>query len=145
MRLFRARCGFAFTYYPTEHMTVDEFIESSTHQLKKEMIALRKIIAKSNPELTQQIKWNAPSFCFNGEDRITFNLSKSDAVLLIFHRGAKARKLTAKAPILKTNHELLEWPAPDRGVMKFKSMEDVTAAKTKLDAIVKDWIAVTAA
>jgi hypothetical protein len=124
-------------------MTVDEFVESIKHPLQKELVALRKIISASEPMLTQQIKWNAPSFCFNGDDRITFNLSKPDAVLLIFHRGAKAKKIALKSPILKTNHELLEWPAPDRGVMKFKSMEDVTAVKAKLTKIVKDWIVIT--
>jgi hypothetical protein len=124
-------------------MTVDEFIKSSSHPLKKELTELRRIISKAAPTLTEQIKWNAPSFCHNGDDRITFNLSKQDAVLLIFHRGAKSKKLNLKSPILKNNADLLEWPAPDRAVMKIKSMEEVGAMKSKLSKIVNDWIAIT--
>lgn len=124
-------------------MSVDDFVRDSTHPLKKELVELRKIISKSDPQLTQQIKWNAPSFCHKGDDRITFYLSKPDVILLIFHRGAKAKKMTFKSPILKANSELLEWPSPDRAVMKFKTMNEVTALKSKLSAIVKDWIEIT--
>lgn len=125
-------------------MTIDEFIKTNQHPLKKEMLELRKIIKGSDASLTEQIKWNAPSFCHHGDDRITFNLSKPDAILLIFHRGAKAKKVASKSPILKENASLLEWPAPDRGVMKFKSMKDVTTLQSTLSTIIKDWLATTA-
>ncbi|HEY0655144.1 MAG TPA: DUF1801 domain-containing protein [Chryseosolibacter sp.] len=124
-------------------MSVDEFIKNTSHSRKSEMLELRKIISKSVPALTEQIKWNAPSFCHAGDDRITFNLSKPDTILLIFHRGAKSKKLASKSPILKDNTEFLEWPAPDRGVMKFKSMNDVTSKRSALAQIVKDWITIT--
>ncbi|HEY0740961.1 MAG TPA: DUF1801 domain-containing protein [Chryseosolibacter sp.] len=125
-------------------MSVDEFLTNTTHPLKNELLALRKIIAQSNPKLTEQIKWNAPSFCDDGDDRITFNLSKKDSVLIIFHRGAKSKKLQLKSPLLTKHAELLDWPAPDRGVMKFSSMAEVKARTTALKAITKDWITLTA-
>jgi uncharacterized protein YdhG (YjbR/CyaY superfamily) len=124
-------------------MNVNDFIKTNKHSLKKELAELREVVSRTEPSLTEHIKWNAPSFCHNGDDRITFNLSKPDAILLIFHRGAKAKKLALKSPLLKVNSELLEWPSPDRGVMKFKSMAEVISLKGKLSAIVKDWIAVT--
>jgi uncharacterized protein YdhG (YjbR/CyaY superfamily) len=125
-------------------MTVDKFIAESDHALKKELIELRKIILSAEKTLTEQIKWNAPSFCHNGDDRITFNIAKKDAVLLIFHRGAKSKKLQLTKPLLEENADLLEWPAPDRGVMKFASMEEVKANSRALKKIVKDWITITA-
>lgn len=125
-------------------MIVDDFIKTMDHPLKKELIELRKIIRDSDKTLTEQIKWNAPSFCYNGDDRITFNLAKKDSVLLIFHRGAKASKIKFSKPILTRNADMLEWPANDRAIMKFKSYEDVTQNKEKLRAIVKEWIKVTA-
>jgi hypothetical protein len=124
-------------------MSVDDFLKTNQHSLKKELAELREIISKTEPSLTEHIKWNAPSFCHNGDDRITFNLSKPNAILLIFHRGAKAKKLTLKSPLLKVNSELLDWPSPDRAVMKFTSMAEITSLKRKLSTIVKDWIAVT--
>jgi hypothetical protein len=125
-------------------MNVDDFIKINSHPLKKELAELRKIISNSQPELTEQIKWNAPSFCHQGDDRITFNLSKPDAILLIFHRGAKAKQIRSKSPILKANVDLLDWPAPDRAIMKFKSMNEVRGLKSNLITIVKDWILITA-
>ena len=125
-------------------MSVEDFIATVDHPLKKELLELRKIIRDSEKTLTEQIKWNAPSFCHNEDDRITFNLSRKDSLLLIFHRGAKAKKVKFSKPILNNHLDLLEWPAHDRAVMKFRSAEDVKKLKGKLKTIVKDWIATTA-
>lgn len=125
-------------------MSVDEFLNSTTHPLKKELVELRRIIRQSNPTLTEQIKWNAPSFCDEGDDRITFNLSKKESILIIFHRGAKSKKLQLKEPLLTKHAALLDWPAPDRGVLKFSTMAEVKARTAELKTITKDWIAITA-
>lgn len=124
-------------------MIIDDYIKNLEHPLKEELLTLRKIIHESEKTLTEQIKWNAPSFCHNGDDRITFNLARKDSLLLIFHRGAKAKKMSFTKPILPNYEDLLEWPAHDRAVMKFKSAEDVKKMKAKLKLIVKDWIAIT--
>ena len=47
----------------SDHHNVSDFLIELKHPLKKEMEAIRKIILKSNSELTEHIKWNAPSFC----------------------------------------------------------------------------------
>ena len=126
-------------------MTVTEFLTKVDHPLKNELLELCDVIRASDKTLTEQIKWNAPSFCHNGDDRITFNLSKRDALLLIFHRGAKAKKVKFTEPILTRNTDLLDWPAYDRAVMRFSNADDVKALKGKLKTIVKEWIAVTSA
>jgi hypothetical protein len=36
------------------------------------MAALRAAILASNDQLSEQVQWNAPSFCHDGVDRITF-------------------------------------------------------------------------
>lgn len=125
-------------------MTVDDFLSATVHPMKKELLELRRIIRESSPSLTEHIKWNAPSFCDQGDDRITFNLSKKDALLIIFHRGAKSKTLKLKSPLLTTNADLLEWPSPDRGIMKFNTMDEVKERTTKLKSIVKEWISITA-
>ena len=125
-------------------VSLDDYIKNLEHPLKPELLALRKVILESEKTLTEQIKWNAPSFCHNGDDRITFNLAKKDSILLIFHRGARAKKMTFSKPILPNYAELLEWPANDRAVMKFKNADDVINLKAKLKSLVKDCIAITA-
>jgi hypothetical protein len=53
--------------------------------------AVREIILSAHPGITERIKWNAPSFCIDGDDRITFRLQPGDRVQLVFHRGARKR------------------------------------------------------
>jgi hypothetical protein len=131
-----------FKYIHTK-MSVDEFVEKTNHPLKMELVRLRAIIRESDTRLTEQIKWNAPSFCHNGEDRITFNLSKKDSLLLIFHRGAKPKKVKFTKHILPRDTNDLEWPAFDRAIMRFATMTEVNEKKDKLQSIVKDWISIT--
>jgi hypothetical protein len=66
---------------------VDRFVEDLDHGRKDEIETIRHLIRSANPELTEQIKWNAPSFCVDGDDRITLRLQPRDRVQLIFHRG----------------------------------------------------------
>jgi uncharacterized protein YdhG (YjbR/CyaY superfamily) len=53
---------------------VEEFMNNLEHPLKKEIEEVRKIIQSANNQLTEHIKWKAPSFCYHQEDRVTFNL-----------------------------------------------------------------------
>jgi uncharacterized protein YdeI (YjbR/CyaY-like superfamily) len=124
-------------------MNVEDFLKNTDHPLKKELLELRKIIRDSDKTLTEQIKWNAPSFCHKEDDRITFNLARRDSLLLIFHRGAKAKKIKFPKPILTKNTDILEWPSNDRAVMKFKNMAEVNKNKETLQSIVREWIKVT--
>ena len=71
--------------------SVTAFLETLEHPRKAEIERLRAIILAADPTLGEQIKWNAPSFGRNGEDRITFRLQPGDKVDLIFHRGAKVK------------------------------------------------------
>jgi uncharacterized protein YdhG (YjbR/CyaY superfamily) len=61
------------------------YIHNKQHQIDM----LRSIILSVEPKLQEHIKWNAPSYVLNGEDRITFNLmNKESLVKLILHMGA---------------------------------------------------------
>lgn len=122
---------------------VAEFIQTTRHPLKKVVVELRDVILSVNKSITEHIKWNAPSFCFDGDDRITFNLSKTDYILLIFHRGAKVKDTKGKDPLFQDTTGLLEWLAPDRAVIKFQSTEEVSDKKTALKKVIKLWLAET--
>lgn len=126
---------------PTGPEQVAGFIQTTKHPLKNVVEEVREIILGVDKGITEHIKWNAPSFCFDGDDRITFNLSKSDSILLIFHRGAKVKDNKSKDPLFKDTTGLLEWLAPDRAVIKFQSIEDVADKKASLKKVVKLWLA----
>jgi len=63
-----------------EPIDINEFIDNHPHPLKREIKEVRKIILACGADITEHIKWNAPSFCYLGDDRITFKLNKNDVV-----------------------------------------------------------------
>ncbi len=90
---------------------VDTFINELVHSRKPEIEQLRDAILAAPIEITEQVKWNAPSFCCDGDDRVTFRLHPGNRVELVFHRGAKKRADTSTF----TFHDPvghLKWLAP---------------------------------
>lgn len=128
---------------PSGTEQVKEFIQTSKHPLKKALEEIREIILGADKRITEHIKWNAPSFCFNGDDRITFNLSKNDRILLIFHRGAKVKDSKSKEPLFEDTTGMLEWLAHDRAVVKIQTIEEVAGKKAVLTKVVKRWLSAT--
>jgi hypothetical protein len=90
---------------------VERFMQELDHSRKEEIAELRSAILDSNDRITEQIKWKAPSFCFAGEDRVTFRLQPHDVVQLIFHRGAKVKDHADFT--FEDSTGLLKWAAPD--------------------------------
>jgi hypothetical protein len=118
---------------------VTKFLEELGHPLRKEIEKLRKIILSADTELTENIKWNGPNFCFRKEDRITLRIQPPKQLQLIFHRGAKV-KIQPKVKLIKDSSGLLVWKENDRAVATFKSMADIENNLTVLPQIVKAWI-----
>lgn len=120
---------------------VDAFIAGLGHPMEVEIRELRRIVFGANAEVTETIKWNAPSFRHNGDDRVTMKLHPRDRVSLIFHRGAKkqAGGVTVPDPA-----GLLTWPAPDRAVATFRSLAEIEANREAIAALVDAWVQATA-
>ena len=91
------------------------------HPLKPGIEQLRAAILASNDQITEHVKWNAPSFCYDGVDRATFRLQPGDRCQLILHRGAKVR-------------------APDRAVVTFRDLADVDARQAAVVDLVNRWM-----
>ena len=124
----------------TKTETPAMLLDKLQHPLKKEIEAIRQILL-ANPKLTEHVKWNAPSYCHNGDDRITFNFHAKDHIKLIFHRGAKVKGVKDFA--FKDSSGMLEWPAKDRAVAKFRNLEEVEEKKEALVLLVNQWIEAT--
>lgn len=118
---------------------VTAFLDNQNHPLRKEIERLRTIILSANEQLTENIKWNGPNYCYANEDRISMRVQPPKQLQLIFHCGAKVKELP-KEPLIKNDFEILEWKDNRRAVATFKNGEDIESNKENLTAIVKNWI-----
>jgi len=107
---------------------VDAFMKQLDHPLKDEIEAVRDII-RSNPRISERVKWNAPSF-FYTDDLATIHVKASQHVHLIFHHPA----------IVSIKSEFLEGDYKDRRMMYFESMKEVRARKKELTRIIKELV-----
>jgi hypothetical protein len=121
---------------------VQAFLQSLQHSRKDEVEAVREIILSAHPGITERIKWNAPSFCIGGDDRITFRLQPGDRVQLVFHRGAQRRD-DATTFSFEDGSGLLEWVASDRALVTFRDLDDVAAKRAALKDLVRRWMIAT--
>ena len=126
-------------------MTKFAWVDAYRASLQPEQLAivddLRAAAAASAPDVTEHIKWNAPSFCIGCDDRITLGSSPKGAVRVILHRGAKVRDNSDFAFDAPT--DLVKWAATDRGVMEFKTKADLDNKASDIADIFTRWMEVT--
>ena len=108
---------------------VDAFMAALDHPLKAELEAVRKIIIKASPALSEDIKWGGPSFYYK-EDMATFNPRIKNYVAVIFHKGSLIPQAT----------EFFEEATKGKVYAKFYNMAEVKAKKKELEHMVKSWI-----
>lgn len=122
---------------------VVNYLKVLEHPLKAEIEVVRGIILEANGELSEHIKWNAPSYRLNENDRITFNLHGKDGFRLIFHCGSKITEYAQNGPLFEDDTNLLEWVTGDRATIKFRSMNEIEVNKKNLIKVIRKWIEVT--
>ena len=118
---------------------VEQYLTDLQHPLKDGVLLLRTTILASDSAITEHIKRNAPSFCYDGLDRVTFRLQPRGRLQLIFHRGAKVRSDTATFTFADPSG-LMTWPAPDRAVIDFPDLATVTTHQAQVSALVARWV-----
>lgn len=121
---------------------VDQFMCELEHPLKPEIERVRSIILESGNHITEHIKWNAPSFCYRGEDRVTFRLHPKGRLQLIFHRGARVKD--GGGFNFDDPTGLLTWLAKDRAVVSFGDMTEIELNSETLGSLVRRWMQCTA-
>ena len=119
--------------------SVDDFMAALAPPHKAEIEAVRQIILKANPEITEGIKWNAPSFFFYKDWFATFHLRAKTGIQIILHRGASVK--TAPMGEIADPSGLLEWLAPDRATIKFADMDAIQAGRQNLSSVINAWVA----
>jgi len=119
---------------------VTEFLNELNHPFKNEIEELRDFILTSNKNLTENIKWNAPNYCFENEDRITMRIQPmTTKVQLIFHRGAKKQE-QPKDKLIANKSKILVWKENDRAIITFKNSQEIEKGKHELEKIINEWI-----
>jgi hypothetical protein len=118
---------------------VERLLADLDHPLKAGVERLRAAILQSNPDLTEHVKWNAPSYRYQDEDRVTFKLHPTDRVQLILHRGAKVRT-EADGFSFEDRTGLVRWRGADRGVLTFHDLGEIDARCAEVVRIVNEWV-----
>jgi hypothetical protein len=122
------------TTKPSEPDKVDAYMKRLKHPLKDVVVSLRKIILEADPEIGEEIKWNAPTYFYTGEMEqsdpklyqrylIVFNVFKKDCIRLVFWGGGKVND---KSGFLQGDY------ADGRRLAVFHSVDDVNANKKHL-------------
>ena len=109
---------------------VNEFMDKLDHPFKAEVEMVREIIKNVNKDITEQIKWKAPSFSYRGEYLVTFNLWEKGCIHLVFHNPM----------ISKVRSKLLEGDYDHRRMAYFVNMKDIKTNKSVLEKALKDLI-----
>lgn len=118
---------------------VTEFLDEQNHPFRKEIEQLRNCILTANTDLSENIKWNSPNYCFNNKDRITMRIQPPKQVQLIFHRGAKKQE-QPKDKLIANKSKMLVWKENDRAIITFKSLQEIENGKDELTTIINEWI-----
>jgi hypothetical protein len=99
--------------------SIHEWAEPSS---KEGVERLRLAILDSNDRITEHVKWNAPGFCYAGEDRGDVQTLPEDRVQLVFHRGSRVKD-DADSFAFEDDTGLLRWVANDRAVVALRDAE----------------------
>jgi len=110
---------------------VDEFMAQLDHPFKAEVEMLREYLKGVHPEITEQVKWKAPSFSYHGEYLTTFNLWAKERVHLVFHNPLVVEVVSG---LLEGNY------SDGRRMAYFADMADAQEKKAELGRVVTELI-----
>lgn len=119
--------------------SVDAFLAALEHPHKEGIQQLRVGILNLDPRVTEDVKWNAPSFKLD-DHFATFKLHPPQQIQLVLHRGAKKRPLQRPFE-LSDPHGLVKWAAPDRCVVTLASAQQAIEREAEVLALVRAWMA----
>ncbi len=122
-------------------ISVEDYLATLAPPVRSDVDALRAIVLGAHPGLTEEIKWNAPSFADDGQDRVTLGLDGKGGYRIVLHRGAKP--LDTAGFHFDDEAKLAKWPAPDRGVIVLRDRTVIDARASDLSRLIARWIEAT--
>jgi len=109
---------------------VDVWFARYDNPMKPVVQRLREIILAVDPRIDECIKWQAPTFTFEGNIASFFPKARQHASLM-FHTGAQ----------IPGRHPRLEGEGDVARFLKVVDLADAAAVRPDLEAIVEAWIA----
>ncbi|WP_425997680.1 DUF1801 domain-containing protein [Caulobacter sp. DWR1-3-2b1] len=119
-------------------VSVEDYLAALEPSVRADIDALRAVVLGAHPGLTEEIKWNAPSFAHDGEDRVTLGFDRKGGYRIVLHRGAKP--LDAAGFHFDDEAKLAVWPAPDRGLIALRDRAAIEAEAAEVGRLIGRWI-----
>lgn len=120
--------------------TVEACLSKLNHPQTALINTIRQTIQAAAPELTEGVKWNAPSYALNGNDIITFNFRQAEAIALIFHTGPKGKDTQTGQRLFEETPPQLKWLADKRCLFSIQDPADWKASEQALRQLVQTWL-----
>jgi hypothetical protein len=128
---------------PRAQPSVADLVSALDDATREQVQLLRDIIGSLDAELTEHVKWNAPSYVLDGEDRITMNLrNKEGVVKLVLHMGATRPEDKKGAPVLAADEGLVDWASDIRGLIAVADVDDIRAKEPALRRVLTGWLGI---
>lgn len=108
---------------------VDGWFDRYDNPMKPVVLRMRDIILAVDPRVGECIKWQAPTFTFEGNIASFFPKSKQHASLM-FHQGAK----------IPGKHAILEGGGETGRFMKIASVDEANRRAGEISAVIQAWI-----
>lgn len=122
-------------------ISVTEYIQKLDPEFGQLIEAIRQLILSADKSVGEQIKWNAPSFFYQGEMK-SFNPKeyKRDMVVLNTRKGI-ALLVFPTGERIKDNSGILEGTYQDgRRMVTFRNREEVEAKGKDLQKAIQEWL-----
>lgn len=117
---------------PKKPIAVDDALDARAHPMREQIDLLRRTTLSIDPAITEEWKWNAPSFRIGDDYLYTFMLRPDDHLHLVVHHPA--------AP--QVSSELLEGDYADgRRMVYLRSADEVTAKLPELTRVLRELVA----
>jgi len=107
---------------------VDAWFARYDNPMKDVVMRIRDIVLGADKRVAECIKWQAPTFTFEGNIASFFPKSKQHASLM-FHMGAK----------IPGRHPRLEGTGNTSRVLKIGSVAEANKARKEIESIVRAW------
>ena len=107
---------------------VDAWFARYDNPMKDVVLRIRDIVLGADSRIGECIKWQAPTFTFEGNLASFFPKSKQHASLML-HTGAR----------IPGRHPFLEGTGDTSRVMKIASVAEANAARSDIEKIVRAW------
>jgi hypothetical protein len=125
----------------TRYETVDAYLQEQPAHRQELIKALRETVLGTRPCVTEIIKWNSPSYVYEGEDRVTVNASSQDAVRLILHAGVSTTEDKQAAPTFAGDpNGLLHWHSNIRASLAVADAEQARSQEDAIAEVVGNWL-----